>query len=42
VRKDHKGRVNFEQRVPRHSKEMQDGIEWTLLAEAYTDFFEII
>ncbi|KAJ7500567.1 hypothetical protein B0H11DRAFT_2189430 [Mycena galericulata] len=42
VRKDHRGRVNFEQRFPHASKEMRNTEEYALLAEAYTDFFEIL
>ncbi|KAJ7757360.1 hypothetical protein DFH07DRAFT_742135 [Mycena maculata] len=42
IHKDHRGRVNFTQRLPRHSKEMRNTEEYTLLAEAYTDFFEIL
>ncbi|KAJ7084734.1 hypothetical protein C8R43DRAFT_965246 [Mycena crocata] len=42
VRKSHRGKVNFTQRVPHHSKDMKNSAKWALLAEAYTDFFELI
>lgn len=43
LRKNHKGRVNLEQRNPHPSKEMQEhSAEWAMLAEAYTDFFELL
>ncbi|KAJ7509215.1 hypothetical protein B0H11DRAFT_1791472, partial [Mycena galericulata] len=43
VRKDHKGRVNHEQRVPHQSKDiLKNTAKWALLAEAYTDFFEVL
>ncbi|KAJ7171529.1 hypothetical protein C8R46DRAFT_828691, partial [Mycena filopes] len=42
VRRDHCGRVNFEQRTPHRSKDMKKADEYTILVEAYTDFFEIL
>ncbi|KAJ7836547.1 hypothetical protein B0H14DRAFT_3870752 [Mycena olivaceomarginata] len=42
VRKDHAGRVNFEQRNVHRSKDMKDPNEYSVLVEAYTDFFEIL
>ncbi|KAJ7191546.1 hypothetical protein GGX14DRAFT_296130, partial [Mycena pura] len=41
LRKDHNGRVNFDQRQAHPSKDMGTA-EWALLADAYTDFFEIL
>ncbi len=42
VRKDHNGRVNFEQRNAHRSKEMKNTEEYAILAEAYSDFFELL
>ncbi|KAJ7465829.1 hypothetical protein B0H11DRAFT_1922105 [Mycena galericulata] len=43
VRKDHKGRTNFDQRyVHNTSKEMKDMEQYAILAEAYSDFFELL
>ncbi|KAJ6529564.1 hypothetical protein DFH09DRAFT_1093976 [Mycena vulgaris] len=43
IRKNHEGRVNFEQRLPHQSKEaLKKPVEHSLLAEAYTDFFELL
>ncbi|KAJ7657083.1 hypothetical protein B0H17DRAFT_1213611 [Mycena rosella] len=42
IRKDHKGRVNFEQRYPHPSKDMGNVNEYVSLTEAYTDFFELL
>jgi len=42
VRKDHGGRVNFEQRNAHRSKEMKNTEEYTILAEVYSDFFELL
>ncbi|KAJ7065101.1 hypothetical protein B0H15DRAFT_794627, partial [Mycena belliarum] len=43
LRKAHGGRVNWNQRGPHQSKEiLQNPREYTLLAEAYTDFFELL
>jgi hypothetical protein len=42
VRRDHGGRVNFEQRNVHRSKDMKGPNEYSVLVEAYTDFFEIL
>ncbi|KAF8218030.1 hypothetical protein K438DRAFT_2006955 [Mycena galopus ATCC 62051] len=42
VRKDHAGRVNLEQRNVHRFKDMKDPNEYSVLVEAYTDFFEIL
>ncbi|KAJ6624585.1 hypothetical protein B0H10DRAFT_2323531, partial [Mycena sp. CBHHK59/15] len=43
IRKDHRGRVNFDQQVPHSSKDIQQDLNgYALLAEAYTDFFELL
>ncbi|KAK7026565.1 hypothetical protein R3P38DRAFT_2705473 [Favolaschia claudopus] len=43
LRKDHTGRVNFDQRLPHQSKEIfQNPEDHALLAEAFADFFELI
>ncbi|KAJ6545125.1 hypothetical protein B0H10DRAFT_1853024, partial [Mycena sp. CBHHK59/15] len=43
IQKDHRGRVNFDQRVPHLSKDIQQDLNgYVLLAEAYTDFFELL
>jgi hypothetical protein len=42
VRRDHAGRVNFEQRNVHRSKDMKDPNEYSVLVEAYPDFFEIL
>ncbi|KAJ6624418.1 hypothetical protein B0H10DRAFT_1784774, partial [Mycena sp. CBHHK59/15] len=43
IRKDHRGRVNFDQRVPHQSKEILENMTgYTTLAEAYTDLFELL
>ncbi|KAJ6511160.1 hypothetical protein C8R45DRAFT_1162689 [Mycena sanguinolenta] len=42
VSKNHGQRVNFEQRYAHRSKEMKDTEEYTILAEAYSDFFQLL
>ncbi|KAJ7024503.1 hypothetical protein C8F04DRAFT_892251, partial [Mycena alexandri] len=42
VRRDHKGRVNFEQRNAHRSKDMKNVEQYAILVEAYTDFFELL
>ncbi|KAJ7665586.1 hypothetical protein B0H17DRAFT_951389 [Mycena rosella] len=43
IRKDHNGRCNFGERLPHQSKEaLKNPAEYAGLAEAYTDFFELI
>ncbi|KAJ6483357.1 hypothetical protein C8R45DRAFT_1001160 [Mycena sanguinolenta] len=42
VSKNHGQRVNFQQRYTHRSKEMKDTEEYTILAEAYSDFFQLL
>lgn len=42
VHRDHRGRVNFEQRNAHRSKDMKNVEEYSILVEAYTDFFELL
>ncbi|KAJ7257013.1 hypothetical protein C8J57DRAFT_983124, partial [Mycena rebaudengoi] len=43
IQRKHRGRVNIKQRVPYMSKSiLQNPVEYSILAEAFTDLFELL